>query len=83
MNNKTFYGHYMITILHGLSIYTSMKHYLLQTFEKALALHSLDTLSEVRIKVFTLLFELRCSVYLKPKPTLLGASPSVVNNFQL
>jgi hypothetical protein len=56
MNNKTFYGHYMITILQGLSIYTSMKHYLLQTFEKALMLHSLDTLSDIRIKVFTLLF---------------------------
>ena len=71
-------------ILHRLLIYASTKHSLPQTFEKALALHqSLDTLSDVRIKTFTLLFKLRCSVYLKPKPTLLGASLSVVNNFQL
>jgi hypothetical protein len=60
-----------------------MKHYLLQTFLKALVLHSLDTLSDIRIKALMLLFKLRCSVYLKPKPTLLGASLSVVNNFQL
>ncbi len=37
-------------------IYTSMKHSLLQTFEKALALQSLHTLSDIRIKVFMLLF---------------------------
>ncbi len=59
-----------------------MKHSLLQTFEKVLALQSLDTLSDVRIKALVLLFQLRCSVYLKPKPTLLGASLSFVNNFQ-
>jgi hypothetical protein len=47
---------YTITILHRLLIYPFMKHSLLQTFEKALALQSLDTLSDVRIKVFTLLF---------------------------
>jgi hypothetical protein len=47
---------YTITILHWLPIYTSMKHSLLQTFEKASALQSLDTLSDVRIKAFTLLF---------------------------
>jgi hypothetical protein len=35
---------------------TSMKHSLLQTFETGLALQSLDTLSDVRIKAFTLLF---------------------------
>jgi hypothetical protein len=33
-----------------------IKHSLLQTFEKVLALQSLDTLSDVRIKVFMLLF---------------------------
>jgi hypothetical protein len=59
-----------------------MKNFLLQTFEKALALQSLDTLSGVRIKAPALLFYLRCSVYLKPKPTLLGASLSFVNNMQ-
>ncbi len=51
-----------------------MKHSLLQTPLKALALHSLDTLSDVRIKAFMLLLKLRHSVYSKPKPTLLGAS---------
>ncbi len=59
-----------------------MKHSLLQYFEKALALQSLDTLSDIRIKAFTLLFQLKCYVYLKSKHTLLGASLSVVNNFQ-
>ncbi len=57
-----------------------MKHSLLQTFEKALALQSLDTLSDIRIKVFTLLFKLRRSAYLKPKPILLGTSLAFVNN---
>ncbi len=33
-----------------------MKHSLLQTFDKALALQSLDTLSDFRIKVFKPLF---------------------------
>ncbi len=51
-----------------------MKHSLLQTHLKALVLHSLDTLSDVRLKAFMLLFYLKCSVYSKPKPTLLGAS---------
>jgi hypothetical protein len=60
-----------------------MKHSLLQTFEKALALQSLDTLSDVRIKAFMLLFYLRRNVYHKPKPTLLSASLSVVDNFQI
>jgi hypothetical protein len=47
---------YTIIILHQLSIDTSMKHSLLQTFETGLAPQSLDTLSDVRIKGFTLLF---------------------------
>ncbi len=38
-----------------LIIYTSMKNSLLLITFKALVLHSLDTLSEVRIKAFTLL----------------------------
>jgi hypothetical protein len=46
----------MIAILHRLLIYTSLKHSLLQTFEKALALQSLDILSDIRIKAFMLLF---------------------------
>jgi hypothetical protein len=46
----------MIMILHQLLIYTSMKHYTLQTFLKGLELHSLDTLSDIKIKAFTLLF---------------------------
>ncbi len=59
---KPFYGcnHfcsvYTIMILQRLSIYTSVKHSLLQTFETALALQSLDTLSDIRIKAFLLLF---------------------------
>jgi hypothetical protein len=64
----------MITVLHQLSIYTSMKQSLLQISEKALVLQSFDTLSDIKIKVLALLFLLRCSVYLKPKPTLLGVS---------
>ncbi len=60
-----------------------MKHSLPQNFETTLLLQSLDTLSNTGIKSFMLLFYLRCSVYTKPKPTLLGASFSVVNNFQL
>ncbi len=60
-----------------------MKHSLLQTFEKALALHSLDTLSDIRIKTFMLLFLIKMLCLFKPRPTLLGASLSVVNNFQL
>ncbi len=38
------------------SINTSMKHSLLQTFEIVIALHFLDTLSDIIIKAFTLLF---------------------------
>jgi len=56
-------------IKHQLWIYTSMKHSLLSLKLLALALNSLDTLSDIRIKAF--------------KPSLLGASSSVVNNFQL
>ncbi len=47
---------YTIMILHRLSIYTSMKHSLLQSFETALALQSLDTLFDIGIKAFTLLW---------------------------
>jgi hypothetical protein len=54
-----------------------MKHSLLLLKLLALALNSLDTLSDIRIKVFTLSY----AVYLKLKPSLLGASSSVVNNF--
>jgi len=43
-------------INHQLSIYTSMTHYLLSLKLLELALNSLDTLSDVRIKAFTLLF---------------------------
>ncbi len=50
-----------------------MKHSLLQTSLKAPVLHSLDTLSDVRIKAYMLLIKLRCSVYSKPKPTLIVA----------
>jgi hypothetical protein len=45
-----------VTIIHQLPIYTSMKHSLLFLKLLALALNSLDTLSDVRIKAFTLLF---------------------------
>jgi hypothetical protein len=47
---------YTITIIHCLSIYTSMKHSLLSLKLIVLALNSLDALSDVRIKLFTLLF---------------------------
>jgi hypothetical protein len=43
-------------IFHQLSIYTSMKHSLLFHKLLALALHSLDTLSGVRIKAFLFSF---------------------------
>jgi hypothetical protein len=46
---------YMIMIIHRLSIYTSMKPSLLSLKHLALALNSLDTLSDIRIKAFTLL----------------------------
>jgi len=47
---------YMIMIKHQLSIYTSNKHSLLSLKLLALALNFLDTLSEIRIKAFMLLF---------------------------
>jgi hypothetical protein len=47
---------YTIMISHQLSIYTSMEHSLFLLKLSALALNSLDTLSDVRIKVFMLLF---------------------------
>jgi hypothetical protein len=43
-------------IIQRLSIYTSMKHSLLLLKLLALALNSLDTLSDVRIIAFMLLF---------------------------
>ncbi len=43
-------------ISHPLLIYTSMNRSLLLLKISALALNSLDTLSDVRIKVFMLLF---------------------------
>ncbi len=50
------HGLYTIMINYRLSIYTSMKHPLLSLKLLALVLNSLDTLSDVRIKAFTLLF---------------------------
>jgi hypothetical protein len=47
---------YMITIIHQLLIYTSMKHPLCLVKLLALALDSLDTLSGIRIRAFMLLF---------------------------
>jgi hypothetical protein len=47
---------YTIVIKHRLSKYTSMKHSLLLLQLSALALNSLDTLSDVRIKAVLLLF---------------------------
>jgi hypothetical protein len=47
---------YTITINHRLSIYTSMIHSLLSLKLLELTLNSLYTLSDVRIKAFTLLF---------------------------
>ncbi len=46
----------MITIILRLSIYASVKHALLLLKHLELVLNSLDTLSDIRIKVFTLLF---------------------------
>jgi hypothetical protein len=56
VNNRLGVVFYMIMILHQLLIYTILKHSLVQTFDKALALQTLDTLSDVRIKVFMFLF---------------------------
>jgi hypothetical protein len=58
---------YMITILHRLSIYTSMQHYLLETFETALALQALDTLSDKNKSVYaSLLIKMLCLLCLVP-----------------
>ncbi len=73
---------YTIMINHRLLIYTSMKHSLLSLKLLAVALNSLDTLSHVRIKAFTFSFNWD-SVYYEPKPSLLGASSTFVNNFWL
>jgi len=51
---------YTIIINHQLSIYTSMTLSLLSLKLLELVLNSLDTLSDDRIKAFTLLFYLRC-----------------------
>jgi hypothetical protein len=48
--------YYTITIIHRLSIYTSMIHSLHSLKLLALVLNSLDPLSDVRIKVFMLPF---------------------------
>ncbi len=64
--------------------YTSIINiYLYETFStlKALALHSLDTLSDIRIKALTLLFLLR--LCLSQTLTCLVLLLSVVNNFKL
>ncbi len=50
------HGLYTIMINYQLSIYTSKKHSLLSLKLLALVLNSLNTLSDVRIKAFTLLF---------------------------
>ena len=46
----------MIAIIQRLSIYTSMKPSLLSLKHSAFVLNSLDILSDVRVKAFTLLF---------------------------
>ncbi len=57
-----------------------MTHSLLSLKLLELALNSLYTLSDIRIKnVYTSL--LIKTIYSKPKPNLLGASSSVVNTF--
>jgi len=57
-----------------------MIHSLLSLKLLELALNSLDTLSDIRIKsIYTSL--LIKTVYSKPKPNMLGASSSVVNTF--
>ena len=58
-----------------------MKPLLLSLKHSMLGLNSLDTLSDIRIRAFMLLFNAD-AVYHKPKPSLLGAS-SVVNHFHL
>jgi len=55
MKDEMFYYN-TITIIHRLSIYTSMKPSLLSLKHLALALNSLHTLSDIRTKAFTLLF---------------------------
>ncbi len=51
-------------INHGLSIYTSMEHSLLSLEHLALGLNSLDTLSDITIKVFAWCFFLYCKYFL-------------------
>jgi hypothetical protein len=68
-------------INHRLWIFTSKKHSLLSLKLLALALNSLDTLSDVRIKKHLRFSFNLGSVYSKLKLSLLGASSSFVNNF--
>jgi hypothetical protein len=56
-----------------------MNHSLLSSNFSGRTLNSLDTLSDVRIKAFMLLFLLRLCLS-QTKPSLLGASSAVVNN---
>ncbi len=68
-------------IIHRLLIYTSMKHSLLSLKLLAHALNSLDTLSDVRIKAFTLLFYIKMLSITNPNLACLVLLLSVVNNF--
>ena len=56
LTKATLQCNYKITIIHQLLIYTSMKHSLLFLKLLAITLNSLDTLSDIRIETFTLLF---------------------------
>ena len=56
LNLKVIQKMYTIIINHRLSTYTSMNHSLLFSNLSEHTLNSLDTLSDIRINVFTLLF---------------------------
>ncbi len=58
-----------------------MKHSLHQTSFKALALHFLDTLSDVRIKAFMLFFIIKTLSIPNPSLLCFVLLLSVVNNF--
>ncbi len=75
--------YYTIMILDWLSVYTSVKHSLLLTLKISTCAFIFRHPVSHWNKSITLLFKLRHSVYPKPKTTLLRASSSVVNNFQL
>ncbi len=51
-----YYYQYMITIIHRLLMYATIKPSLLSLKHLALALNSFDTLSDLRIKLFKHLF---------------------------